>query len=136
MADHLPSAKADAELVARLFRPFPETGELDWTLVDDRLVLCDHELPDGDLFHGKQGWLEWLGNWEASFAETRIEVLELLRVDDASVLVIQRLTTRGRGSGVDLERRDAQILTFGDGKLVRVDYYGSEIEARRAAGLE
>jgi ketosteroid isomerase-like protein len=136
MADPSRSAKVDSGLVERLFRPFPETGELDWTLVDERLVLHDHELPDAGVFHGRQGWLAWLGNWEASFAETRIEVLELLPVDDERVLVIQRLTTRGRGSGVDLERRDAQILTFGDGKLVRIDYYGSDVEARRAAGLE
>jgi ketosteroid isomerase-like protein len=41
----------------------------------------------------------------------------------------------GRGSGVELERRDAIVYTFRAGKIVRLDYYNKREQALEAVGL-
>ena len=46
-----------------------------------------------------------------------------------------QLTAKGKGSGIEVKRRDTMVLTVRDGKSVRVDYYNNESEALEAAGL-
>jgi hypothetical protein len=41
----------------------------------------------------------------------------------------------GKGSGIQVKRRDAMVLTVRDRKSVRIDYYNNEAQALEAAGL-
>jgi ketosteroid isomerase-like protein len=41
----------------------------------------------------------------------------------------------GRGSGVSVERKDAIVSTFQDGKITRIDWYNDQAQALEAAGL-
>jgi hypothetical protein len=112
-----------AELIARMRDAFDRTGELDWSLVGDDFELHDHELPDSSVHHGREGWLEWVTNWQQAFDDYSLERVEQVEVDDGRVLTIHRLRARGRLSGVRLERTDAQLWTFSGDLLVRLDYY-------------
>ena len=62
---------------------------------------------------------------------------EPLRWIDAGdqVVFVFELTAKGKGSGVEVKRRDAMIWTIRDGNAVRLDYYNNESQALEAAGL-
>jgi hypothetical protein len=46
------------------------------------------------------------------------------------------MKARGAASGVAVERQDALVQTFRDGKVVRLDYYNNRADALKAVGLE
>ena len=52
-----------------------------------------------------------------------------------SVVVFIRMKAQGRGSGVEVERRDAQVWRLRSGKVVRGDYYNNRQQALEAVGL-
>ena len=45
------------------------------------------------------------------------------------------MKAQGRGSGVEVERRDAQVWRLRSGKVVRGDYYNNRQQALEAVGL-
>jgi hypothetical protein len=83
----------------------------------------DHELPDSSVHRGREGWREWVSDWQAAFDEYSLERYDQIEVDEARLLTVHRLRARGRLSGVRLERTDAQLWTFSGDRLVRMDYY-------------
>jgi hypothetical protein len=77
----------------------------------------------------------WVADWAASFPEWETKRLETIELDDRRILTIHRIWARGRSTGMTLEERHAQLWFFREGKLERMDYFGSEEQARTAAGL-
>jgi ketosteroid isomerase-like protein len=112
-----------ADLLARLREPLERTGELDWSLVEPDFEIRDHELPDSAVHYGPAGWRDWARDWRQAWEDYGIERLELIELDDDRILTVHRLRARGRSSGVELERTDAQLWTFSDERLVRMGYY-------------
>jgi ketosteroid isomerase-like protein len=52
------------------------------------------------------------------------------------VVVIGRLVARGKGSGIEIDQPDHQILTVREGRIVRLAYgYTDRAEVLKAAGL-
>jgi ketosteroid isomerase-like protein len=111
------------KLVARLREAVDATGEPDWSLVRPDVEIHDHELLDSAVHHGREGWKRWTSDWQQSFEDYSIERLHEIEVDQDRVLTVHRLRARGRLSGVQLERTDAQLWTFTEGRLARLDYY-------------
>jgi ketosteroid isomerase-like protein len=76
--------------------------------------------------------------WEGiddTMEELRLEPQEFL---DAGDRVATRLRHHGRGreSGIEInEELYHQVVTFRDGKMVRIEYFGEWSEALEAAGL-
>jgi ketosteroid isomerase-like protein len=68
------------------------------------------------------------------FDEFRTEDLTFVDLGDR-VLVLSYARTRGRGSGVELREELAQLITIGDGRIVRAEDFRSHAEGREAAGL-
>lgn len=77
----------------------------------------------------------YLEDWGAAWAEWSIEPEEIIDAGD-SVVVLIRMNRRGRGSGVEVERRDAVVFRLGGGRVVRLDYYNDGEQALEAAGVE
>jgi ketosteroid isomerase-like protein len=71
-----------------------------------------------------------------AFEAQRIEPLDF-EVSGNRVLVRQRTTARGAGSGIELDVENWAVFTFDDGFIVRGEGFlvDEETEARRAAGL-
>jgi len=71
-----------------------------------------------------------------AFEEQRVEPLDF-EVSGNRVLVRQRTTARGAGSGIELDVESWAVWTFDDGLIARVEPYQhhQEAEARQAAGL-
>jgi hypothetical protein len=71
-----------------------------------------------------------------AFEEQRVEPLAF-EVSGNRVLIHQRTTARGAGSGIELDIETWAVFTFDDGLIVRGEYFAldQEAEARQAAGL-
>jgi hypothetical protein len=126
-----------AELMARMDEAFERTGEPDWSLVGPDFEIHDHELLDSAVHRGRDGWHRWASDWRDAFEDYSLDELDRIEVDEARILTVHRLRARGRTSGVELERTDAQLWTFSGERLVRMDYfpnYGSGAMPATAPG--
>ena len=45
------------------------------------------------------------------------------------------MMAKGRGSGLELDRLDALVYEFRDGKAIRLDYFNNREQGLAAAGL-
>jgi ketosteroid isomerase-like protein len=127
-------SRENVAIVQRGLEYYLATGEPPWELFDEEVEVFDHDTPDQGAYRGHAGWRRWLEDWGAAWAEWSIEPEELIEAGD-SVVVFIRMKTRGRGSGVEIERADAQVYRLRDGKIVRLDYYNDRQEALKAVGL-
>jgi ketosteroid isomerase-like protein len=102
-----------------------------------KLVRPDAELVRPGLeapLRGAAAIREWME--PDAFEEQRIEPLNF-EVSGNRVLVRQRTTARGAGSGIELDVENWAVFTFDDGLIVRGEGFlvDQEAEARQAAGL-
>src|SRR3954453_7902785 len=98
------------------------------------MEVCDHDIPDAGTYRGRRGVLSWLEDWSEPWAKFSLEAHRWIDAGD-QVVVFARLTAKGKGSGVEVNRRDALVYTVRDGKTLRLDYYNNEAEALEAVGL-
>jgi ketosteroid isomerase-like protein len=124
-----------ARRAVELIRPFDESfrgSRVGTDLLDPALEVHDHDSPDLGVLRGHAGFLRWIDDWDAM--EWTLEPEEFIDAGER-VVVLARLSARGRGSGVSLVRRDGMVWTVRDGKAIRLDYFNNPGEALEAAGL-
>ncbi len=68
--------------------------------------------------------------WE----EWRLDTGELIDLGDRHVCLC-RYIARGRGSGVEVHRPIAHVITVRDRRIVAMDFYWSQRQALEAVGL-
>jgi ketosteroid isomerase-like protein len=117
----------------RLFRFLADLGPL-WDSIDPDFELHDHDIPDAGVLRGPDGLMEWVARFGEAWESASLEAEEYIEAG-GKLVVVARLRAKGKGSGVALERVDGIVCRERDGKLVRIDYYGSKEEALAAAGL-
>jgi ketosteroid isomerase-like protein len=85
-------------------------------------------------FVGVEEINRWLAEWLESFDNWSIEIEETL---DAGDLVVTIVRQRGKAKhgGPPVEQRLAQVWTFRDGLIARMNMYADREEALEAAGL-
>jgi len=123
---------SEVDLIDRIRNPRPATGELDWSLVHPDFEMHDHELPDSITHYGREGFLRWSNDWAQAFTDFSLTEVDRIDLGEGRVLTVHRLKARGRVSGVELERTDAQLWTFREGGLARMDYYPNYDEQQRS----
>ena len=128
-------SQENVDLIRRGLDRFMTTGEPQWDSFDESVEIYDHDTPDQGVYRGHAGVRRWLEDWGAAWATWSIEAEEFIDAGD-SVVVFIRMKTEGRGSGVEVERRDAQVWLLRNGKVVRGDYYNDRGLALKAVGLE
>jgi ketosteroid isomerase-like protein len=64
-----------------------------------------------------------------------LEPEEIIDLGGNRVVVVSHLTGRGKGSGIEVDGRGADLLTFDGGRLVRWTGYADRAQALEAAGL-
>jgi ketosteroid isomerase-like protein len=127
-------SQENVELVQRVVAYFTATGEPLWEMFDEEVQVYDHDTPDQGEYRGHAGAGRWLDDWGAAWAEWSIEPEEFIDAG-SSVVVVIRMNAKGRGSGLELKRKDALIYKIRDGKIVRCDYYNNRKQALEAVGL-
>jgi ketosteroid isomerase-like protein len=93
------------------------------------------EFPITGPYHGHDGVRRWWSDLRDAIDELRIELEELVEVDDERVLTTQRMVGRFRHTGIELDALWASIVWVRRGKIVRAAGHSSRRGAFRAAGL-
>jgi ketosteroid isomerase-like protein len=78
---------------------------------------------------------EFFSDWFGAWRDLRFDNERLIDAGDRVVLVT-RMTGRGRATGAEVSIRGADVLTFRDRKIVSHVGYPDADEALKAVGLE
>jgi hypothetical protein len=124
--------------VTQLFRDedrFAATAEAVAELFDPAVESVPAWRGAGTTYSGINGfremWLDWLEPW----ASYHVQVDEMFDVGDG-VVVLVRDRARRHGMDVEVELISGSLWTFGNGKIVRVQFYANREELREAVGFE
>jgi len=79
----------------------------------------------------REMWLDWLEPW----ASYHVQVDEMFDLGD-SVVVLDGDRGRRHGMDVEVELISGSLWTFGNGKIVRVQFYANREQLREAVSLE
>ena len=126
----------NVELVRRGYEAW-QAGDLGRAMAgfDDEMVTRRFVPALQGTWHGKEGFLEVVGDWVATFDDFEMSAEEFLDAGDRVLVhVIQR--GHGEGGGVPVESSFWFLHTIRDGRVVAFDLYASERQAREAAGLK
>jgi ketosteroid isomerase-like protein len=128
-------SQENVEIVKEAHQRFTETGEPIWERVDAETEVFDYDIPDArNPYRGVQGITEWLADFAEAWDNYAMELERVIDVGDR-VVSLFRIRAVGAGSGVPVERGDAMVWTFRDGKLARLDYFNDQGQALEAVGL-
>ena len=124
----------DLEVVRHSFERFLATGEPDWELTHPEVLIVDHDIMDAGEYRGLDGVRRWVSDWSSAWSDFTMEPEQFIDAGDC-VVVILRMKATGAASGIEIERQDGIVHRLSDGKVIRLDYFNSADQARRAAGL-
>ena len=91
--------------------------------------------PHGGVHRGREQARELFEAFLEAWDDFRWDVQEVIEVDEARVIVVNRVRGRGRGSGVQVDATGAQLWTMRGGKVRGVKLYQSKAEALEAVGI-
>jgi ketosteroid isomerase-like protein len=129
------------EIARRALAAFEGTGDQEALLLE----LCAEDIvwdvsrsdfPDKRIYHGLEGVREWMRGLDDAFEDLLWEFERITDFGEDRVLVVTRVTGRGQFSKIGIDYRFAQVYTFRNGRVVRMDRYGDSAEALRAVGLK
>jgi ketosteroid isomerase-like protein len=128
-------SEENVEIVREIYRAW-ERGDFssnEWA--DPEIEFHLRAGPDEAVHHGVEAmghaWREWLGAWD----EFRVEVEKFLDLGD-DILVLVKFGGRGKTSGTPVEGLlGGNLLSFRNGKVVRLVTFTDRNDALEAAGL-
>jgi ketosteroid isomerase-like protein len=120
----LPRAQAsdDWQPVFAEVDPDVEIDDLDITL-------------DSERYRGRDSIRKWIGVWMESWESWTLEDVQVRAVGEDRAIGLFLVRAKGKGSGIELSRRDALVCTLRAGKIEKGTYYNDQQEALKAVGL-
>jgi ketosteroid isomerase-like protein len=128
-------SQENVQLARVAFEHFRASGEPPLHLTAPEVEVRDHDIMDGEEYRGHEGVVRWLSDWAMAWSQFTMEPVEFIDAGDR-VVVVLRMKATGRSSGVSIDRLDAMVEQWRDGKIVRLDYYNDRAVALRAVGLD
>jgi len=89
---------------------------------------------DAGPIHGLDAMRAYMQDWLDDFDELSLEFEELIDAGE-QVVAVQRLSGRGKASGIETKIRFAVVYTIRNGKIVRGREYWERAQALEAVGL-
>lgn len=118
---------------------FAATNERDFARAMDHyaddvvLVVSPRAFLESGTFKGRGAVGQWFADWFATFEPGyRFEIEDARDLGDR-VLLHATHTGRGRSSGAEVTGRTGYLYTLREGKIVRVELFGTPAEALAAA---
>jgi ketosteroid isomerase-like protein len=128
-------SQENLEIVRRQHEHFNRTGELLPQIYDsDAEWMAAREDPDAATHRGLEAIRGYFAQWTGMFEDIDFRAEELIDAGD-KVFAWIRFSGKGVASGAPVETEQAQVWTFRDGKVVRVEEYFDRAEGLEAAGL-
>jgi ketosteroid isomerase-like protein len=134
-------ARENAEVVCRFIEALVRAQDSDdWQPVLAELD-TDVEIDDLDIsldtehYRGHDNFRKWIGVWNESWDSWRVEDVEVRSVGEDRAIALFLMLVKGKGSGIELSRRDALVCTLRAGKIAEMGYYNNQQQALEAAGL-
>ena len=128
-------SQENVETLLRQYEQFARDGGIVADIyAPDAEWMAAREDPDAATHRGVEAIGAYFAQWFGAFEESKLQVVETI---DAGDKVFAWVTFSGRGirSGAPVELQQAQIFSFRDGKVVRVEEYFDRAEGLEAAGL-
>jgi ketosteroid isomerase-like protein len=129
----MPSANVD--LVRSIYADWERGDFRSVAWADPQMELLRPDSLEGDVLTGltstAEGWRAWLSAWQDYHAEAD----EYRSLDDERVLVLGRMTGRGRSSGAIGEAETVNLFHIREGKVARLVLYSSRERAFAQLGL-
>jgi uncharacterized protein len=124
---------SNVERLQGLFARFNETGELDFSAAHADIELHDRpDVPDGRVWRGMDGVRAFFAKTAESFDPIRWEPREFIATG-RHVVVRAHVIAYGASSGTPIEIDEAQLWTFRDGLLLRLQAFPTVDEAYATA---
>lgn len=124
---------SNVDRLRELFARFNETGELDSHGVHLDVELHDRpDVPDGRVWQGIDGVRAFFDKTAESFDPIRWEPREFIATG-RHVVVRAHVVAYGAASGTPIEADEAQLWTFRDGLIVRLQAFPTIEEAYATA---
>jgi uncharacterized protein len=128
-------SQENVEAVRRQQEHFNKNGEvLPEIYHSDAEWMAAREDPDAATHRGLEAIRGYFAQWARMFDGIDFRAEELIDAGD-KVFAWIRFSGKGITSGAPVEMEQAQIWTFRNGKVVRVEEYFDRVEALQAAGL-
>lgn len=130
-------SRENVEVVRRFYEAI---NRRDLTVLDGLIASEEAEFPsvfatsEGRVFRGRQGVREYFAAIDAAFVDFETEVKELIDAGEDQVVAMTKVAGRGRGSGVAIDQRFAQVWTLRDGAVTRIESYLDPMEASKPPG--
>jgi ketosteroid isomerase-like protein len=134
-------SQENVEVVRRFIEALPRAqASDDWrpvlAEVDPGVEIDDLDLSlDTSRYRGPESVREWIGDWMESWESWRLEDVQVLPVGADRAIGLFLVHAKGRGSGIELSRRDALVCSLRAGKIEKGTYY-NEQQALEAVGLQ
>jgi ketosteroid isomerase-like protein len=104
--------------------------------VDPDVEIDDLDISlDTEHYRGHDKVRKWVGVWSDAWESWRVENLEVRLVGEDRAIGLFLMVVKGKGSGIELSRRDALVCTLRAGKVAEVGYYNDQQQALEAVGL-
>ena len=102
-------------------------------------VYSPPEFINSGVFQGREGWLNWSGQWNEAWQSFDIRIDRVEPVGERFVVLDAHQVGRGRGSGVSVEQDVVYLYEIGDEGCVYLAIYSDREDAladirRREAG--
>ncbi|MEK6276628.1 MAG: nuclear transport factor 2 family protein [Actinomycetota bacterium] len=90
---------------------------------------------EGRVFRGHAGIRQYFVALEESFEDLRLDIEDLIDVGDERVVLLVRVSGRGKGSGVPVQHPYGQVWTLSGQTTRQIDSYADPAQALEAVGV-
>ena len=134
-------SQENVKVVRRFIEALPRAqASGDWqpvlAEVDPDVEIDDLDISlDTEHYRGHDKVRKWLGVWNDAWESWRVEDLEVRPAGEDRAIALFLMLVKGKGSGIELSRRDALVCTLRAGKIAEMGYYNDQQQALEAVGL-
>ena len=127
--------KSSAERVYEILGAFQqgEDEKLRGLMHRDSEVYAAPGLINAGTYHGYEGFMDWMRQWEEAWDEANYELGEVIEVDEDLVVVPAHVVAIGAGSGVRIDAVFGWLYEWEDGLSRRFQVYPDVETALEAA---
>ena len=112
---------------------YGDYSSTEWAHPEIELVIPDGPAPGR--WTGLAGMREGVGDWLRAWEDFWVQVEEYRELDDERVLVLVRVSGRGKTSGLGVAGKGAALFQVRDGKVARVVTYFDRERALADLGI-